>query len=367
MRVDALRKYARLCGGSHRECANREAIFAVSSRFRHPSFAVCLCDAGAVRSLAALLLVCCGGGSHPIVVADPEPAPVKPQRVHTIQPFELVLQGVPDTGVQRARLARHGEMQLSRDGAWSGGRWSQPYGLIVAVAEVDGDRVRVLNEDDDARVLVWIHRGDLAQVTTHELTLRPGLVLAAGTPLELDGGAAVGVIEGLKFYGPAPDEVGDLWDAAPPVRSEDVDRVVRAGALLREEARADAPIVAEVIEDVSVTLVRDDGDWVEVETLGPQVRARGWVPATQTDPGLTIGSGRGGGYGVSHSISIDLPAGACLYDDIDGEVIGVNLIARSRLANQGSDPGWYFVMVNSPWELLRLPVRVEGDSFEVCR
>lgn len=322
------------------------------------------CDAGPVKRLLPVLLAGCGGASHPTPAPAPEPPPAQPKRPHRIQPFELVLHGVPDTGVQRARLAAHGLVRLSRDGEWSGGSWSDPDGRTIAVAELDGDLVRVLNDEDDARVLVWIHRADLARVTTREIELRAGLVLAAGTPVD---GAGRVALEGLEVAAEVPaDALGDLWDAAPAVAREDDDRVVEPGAVIRSAPRADAEPLARVVDRIKVATGASADGWTEVETMGPLVRVRGYVRDVEARDELTFGTGSGGGYGVSHSISIELPAGACLYDDVDGEVIGVNLVARTRLAHQGSDTGWYFVMVNSPWELLRLPVRVEGDSFEVC-
>lgn len=318
-----------------------------------------------MKRLLAVLLAGCGAASHPkpAPLVEPPP-PVKPQRAHTIQPFELVLHGVPDTGVRRARLAQHGQVRLSRDGEWSGGGWSEPSGIVVAVAEVEGDVVRVLNDEDDARVLVWIHRAELARVTTRDVELRPGLVLGAGTPVDDAGGVT---LEGLRVTARVDaDAIGDLWDAAPVAAREDDDMALDPGVVIRDAPRDDAEVLAEVVDRVKVRTGTPQRGWVEVETMGPQVRVRGFVGERAVRDDLTFGTGSGGGYGVSHSISIEVPEGACLYDDIEGAVIGVNTVARTRLAQQGSDAGWYFVMVNSPWELLRLPVRVERDSFEIC-
>lgn len=364
MRVDAVRNCLKLRGGSARESSICAGFFALSCGLRHPGFAAPLCDAAAVRRLA-LLILCfgCGAPPQPAVIA-PDPPVVKPKRVHRMQPMELVLQGVPALGVRRAIVDRLGEMRMRPDGpSLTSAGWSAAAHDAIAVADVIGDDVRIVHEDDDARMLLWIRRADLARVTVRQVELVRGVIVEPGTRVTDQDHV---VLEGVAIQDPvAADAIGDLWEAAPPALREDGNRTLEASVAIRAAPSDHALQLAVTTDRVVVHAEADRDGWLVVDTLGPQVRVHGYV--RDLDAGLdTFGTGTGGGYGVSHAITIDVPAGTCLYDAVGGEVIGVITAPRARLANHASESDWFYILVNSPWTLIRVPAHQTGDAFDAC-
>jgi hypothetical protein len=310
----------------------------------------------------------CGGDSSPRATppAPPPPAAPRATRPHAVQPLELIVRGRPEVGVRLARLAVHGAARLSIDGdPHEAQGWKPEWDAAMAIAEERGELVRVLLDHDGARVLVWIARADLAPVLVRDVEPRPGVRLRAGTPV---GGATI-AWEGLAV--PAAidrDAIGDAWDAAAaPVGYDGVTHTLDTGLAVRAAPSSTAEVLATATEPVEVRpIAAERRGWREVETLGPDVIVRGFVEAWHLDGLGTIGTGGGSGYGSSHSISIDVPAGACLYDAIGGEMIGVTTVARSRLAYRSDDDAWYSMLVDSPWGLLDIPVHQGSDGWDRC-
>jgi len=268
--------------------------------------------------------------------------------------------------VRLARLAVHDKAWLRPgDEPHTAPGWYVPEDPEVAVAEVQGDRVRILHDDDDVRVLVWIARADLAQVTVREVELRPGVVLRAGTPIT---GAAI-TADGLVVHGEVePAQRGDLWDAVPPRPDAGQTRTLGSGRPIRAAPDPGADVLAMTTEAIEVRVIGPAArGWLEVETTGQHVVVRGLVERWYLDDlGATFGTGGGSGYGSSHAISIEVPAGTCLYDAIDGEMIGIVTSDRSRLARRTDDDSWYVVLVNSPWGLLDIPIHGGEGSWDRC-
>jgi hypothetical protein len=110
--------------------------------------------------------------------------------------------------------------------------------------------------------------------------------------------------------------------------------------------------------------------WREIVTLGPHVVVHGFVRERDAKSDV-YGSGTGGGYGYgsTHALSLEVDAGTCLYDDVDGEVIGLVIENRTRLMRE-IDGGWFALMVNSPWGILDVPIRTvagaEPPAWERC-
>jgi hypothetical protein len=302
----------------------------------------------------------CGGAPRAIEPAPAAPPASRAARPHTVQPMELVLRGRPDAGVTLARLGVHGQAWLRLAGPpQSSPGWNDVIGGAVAIAEDSGDHVRVLHDDDDVRMLVWIARADLARVLIRDVELRPGVLLRAGVPV---AGATI-EWEGVAVTAQIPaDAIGDRWEAAAPPPSDVETHTLDTGLAIRTAPSSTAEVLATATAPIEVRPIGEEQrGWREVETIGPHVIVRGFVEAWHLDGLGTFGTGSGSGYGSSHSISIDVPAGTCLYDEIGGEMIGVTTMARSRLAYPHEDEDWYLVLVNSPWGLLDVPVH-EGDG-----
>lgn len=355
-----------------------------------------MCDAAPhfMREVVLVfLLSACGGAAKPARPAPSPPTAPIAKRPHVVQPFELVLRGAPAVGVQRAVIAHYGSAWLRLDGEPKASPgWGTPTATAIAVAEVRDDRVRILHDDDDARVLLWIERDALATVTRREV----GLLAAVGEPAPVRGGPGVTIAAGtvVQILGDvgdhhvievsaddlhvsgvlADDAIGDLWDSVPATEPPDPSHWMARGTTIHAEPHAGAPVLAETREPVEVEIHGDAQDgWREIETAGPSIVVRGFVFADRVsaDPSWgSHGTGSGHGYGASHRISVEVPAGACLYDRIGGEVIGVNTVARTRLAHHGDEPGWWYVIVGSPWGLLDLAAHAPGSTddprWELC-
>jgi hypothetical protein len=83
------------------------------------------------------------------------------------------------------------------------------------------------------------------------------------------------------------------------------------------------------------------------------------------------GTGSGHGFGMSHATQYEVPAGTCLYDRPNGDVVGVTLEPQTRLGG-GMEDGWALVHINTPWAISSMFVENVGTdptqppSWESC-
>jgi hypothetical protein len=141
---------------------------------------------------------------------------------------------------------------------------------------------------------------------------------------------------------------------------------------VRAAPDAAAPIVATVVEPeviafVSGFVIARKLKWTEIEVIREHARIRGYVrdsELTDTKDILHgIGTGGGTGFGMSHSDRIDVPAGTCLFDREDGQVVGVQIKTAERLGERRSEvAGWSKVYVDSPWAVLPIFVHDTGSD-----
>lgn len=298
------------------------------------------------------------------------------------QPLELILHGAPATGGRRAILARATQawLQLGGDAHASPG-WHDPDATPVTVAELRDGIVRLLVEEDDARLLVWVPRDDLRAVIAEATSIGGGVDVAPGTPFveqRREGNRIEVAIaaDGLQVTGWIDAAaIGDVWEAADPAApapepTHTLAHSLERPVVIRAAPDAQASAVATAVEPIDVR-VRGPvhAGWVEIETLGAQVRARGFVPAaaTSTELGLSATFHGGRGYGMSHAMRLDVPAGTCLRDRPDGEVIGVVTTDRNRFVYDRPEPGWWSVVVDTPWGLLHVPARADGEPLVWAR
>jgi len=341
-----------------------------------------------VLSLLPLAAACGGHAAAPARTHVVEASAA--HRPHALQPWEMLVRGAPATGVPRAILARHGAawLRLGGDVDESPG-WHDLDGTDRAVVEMRGEHVRLLLEEDDVRLFVWVARADLAPVIAHEVALvatpgapapgrgRPGVTLAPGTTFAETARAGEHVAvtiaaDGLRVDGFVPvAAIGDVWERAAPGalrRSHALD----AGRVIRAAPDDGAPALATTTETIDVrALAPSYRGWREVTTLGPHVVVHGFVREHDAHADLySHGTGGGYGYGSSHAMSFPVGAGTCLYDGIDGDVIGLVVADRKRLMRATTAPGWYTLLVSSPWGLLDVPIRTaagsEPPSWERC-
>jgi hypothetical protein len=252
----------------------------------------------------------------------------------------------------------------------------------VAVLEVRRKSVRVVSDADGARVALWIDDGDAAPVAAVAARLTDeaggtngdtGVWLAPGARLELrdpqrERHQVHVVSSSLRVTGwIAKRAIGIVWNHAKPAQFGPT-ATVAAFTTLREAPDDTSPIIADTLVAVGAIPGEPRGRWMLVEVSVDRVHVRGFVPAAsvamqppEEDGSITLGNI----YTISGTLKIDVPAGACLYDRADGEVVGVNTRARSRLGHR-RETDWQDVYVDGPWGTRALYVRAERDSFESC-
>lgn len=229
-----------------------------------------------------------------------------------------------------------------------------------ALAEETADRVRVLVEYDQARVLVWVERADLAWTVARPIRVLgsddAGVWVLPGAPLTVTGdGARVGVHA-------ADDDVaidGTIARTALSHRFRPGRRPRESTHTTRHIARA--PGGADLLaldHEIGVT-TRDAGvpGWALVEHRSERLRIVGWTRTSELAEGsnLTLGTGGGFGYGISDTDRVTLDPGACLFDE-QGAIVGVQLARSERYAGDLGGGRWS-VYVGIPWGLHTAYVR----------
>jgi hypothetical protein len=308
-----------------------------------------------------LALAACGA---PVRKVAPAPPAVARAARAAIPP--ALLDGAEATIATRARIARAGAIRFERAAAPLVPERTpddHELGAPAIVAARDDARVQLRADVDDARLLVWVDRADLAPVFVKAQALvdartgargavaRPGAaarVLRAGdrgVDVEIDDGAitAAGRVP--------PGALGTLYDERPPRRA-DTDTIVIGDEPVR--AAPDGERIATTDGAVNVrALSPPQSGWVEIEIDRPYVYARGFVREASTAPESTVRDALGAGaLEAVDAPTVLLPAGACLYAGPGGPIVGVNEAERLRYVRDGGAPGWRRVGVMTAWGLV---------------
>ena len=339
--------------------------------------------------------------STTIEIAAPTPA----RADFAVVPAELADPGVLDRIRHRTRVRRFGS-------AWIGltatpirsSRASDDRDLVMPVIGETRTKLRIVTEDDEARLGVWIERDDTWDAITAPIQLsdrdgrampEAGVWVALGAPVErIDQPHDASVTrravrvrdEHLRLEGFVPANViSKLWLAAPgdftptdldlsgsrswsPPDDARTHAKVMVATKIRAAPDAKAPVIATVESpDVIAVIVKNLGAVREIEVVRPHARIRGFVAASElsrsNDPSSGHGSGTGHGFGMSHADRIEVPTGVCLFDAIDGEVAGVQLEPSTRLGHRRTDSAsWSLVYVGTAWSIAALYVRDTSDD-----
>lgn len=265
----------------------------------------------------------------------------------------------PSRVKRRAHVAQIGDYGLTADARLPKDMHRREGGTVddVGVVATLGSRVRILHDDDDARMLLWIDTADLAWAIVREtrvagkgdvgVWLLPGAKVTAdgrGARLRVratfDGDVAIsGMVPAASVsktfaWGPAPAPMSDEHHAA---------------------AIHDAP-------DGRPLLATPNGLWIEIIAPGtkgwalaehrtPTLRVRGWVRTAEFDERFDLGRITGGsGYGMSHVRSVDVTSGTCFHAGPGGPLVGVQLYNLERYS-PGNENGWWELYVGNAWGL----------------
>ena len=207
----------------------------------------------------------------------------------------------------------------------------------LVVAEVLPEEVRIIDDIESARVLVWVRREDAEAVVVRSTTLQhvlgaamdgvgvtvePGLVPALylmGD--EWDSVTFEGTIEATGWM--PTSSIGDVFQPTPTPSFQSFAAGVRAPETLRDAPAGEK--IASFAADAHIELLDGAVDgWQRVAYQGRRIRAVGWIPTAAvtfeevTEWG-TIGTGN---YcAIMGTKYIPVPEHTCLFDP-DGHVVG---------------------------------------------
>lgn len=332
------------------------------------------------------VLVACGATAT--VTPAPSPAPTPTARVLPSLPPEVATGELGDPGVME-RIKRHvrvreiGPSWIRLEGDALSPPERDPPSAPLAVLSETRDKLRVVSEEDAARVAIWIRRKDAktAIVRAVQLTdalghaardvgvwLEPGADVLVHTTLasRREISLAGGQVHLLGWV--AAKALGTVWETPPKVTFLPK-AVLAANTQILSAPSTTAGVLASVDSDVPIVADEVHDGWRKIELRRDHVQVRGFVPATAVEDVMigewgTIGLGT---YSTSsHAIRIDVPPGICLYDRRDGEVVGVTTKQRVRLGYAAED-GWQQVRVTTGWGMHGLYLHLaSADTFESC-
>jgi hypothetical protein len=326
--------------------------------------------------LAVVVLVACASAP----VATTPQAPRTKRAPYSMLAGELGDPGAIEAIPHHARLLKIGEARFVLGGDVVAPSTEDESDAVVPVLGETREAVRVVSDQDDARLALWIARSDLRETVLAPVKIEQGSA-AESTGVWLEPGAAFELLEepsgvrrrvttrvtGIAATGYVRDAViGTIWVGAVPRSAGNGDHVLDVGAVLRAAPNVQGPVVARVRAELSVHAIAAYGAWTLVEHVADGVRIRGYVETKELIEGIHIGGLTGaGGYGISDVDRVEVSAQACLYDRVGGEVVGVNVTARERYGFV--EQGWGHVYVSTPWGLTVVLVRAAGEgAWESC-
>ncbi len=340
-------------------------------------------------------------------------APVAREAALDVAPAELGDRDVVERLRHRVRLRQFGRAWLRLDGPpisdGTGGPLDDEDAsdmLMPAIGET-ANRIRIVTEEDGARVAVWVERRDAWETVVAPVRLDTGpgsgaagsdapagIWLEAGAPARVARGpvrarrevalrddvieargtvpaAFAGHVWLVAHDDRAPTEMADPcpieeWAPPPDPRPQ---MVLESDAAIRAAAGEAAPVIATVKLPLDVTVLGKRAEWAQIELRRPYALIRGYVPTSAlVEPeasGTFSLAGRCGmgGFGMSHADRIEVPAGTCLFDRANGDVVGVateTLVRLGSRARPGSE--WSMVYVGTRWSHASLYVRDTGHD-----
>ena len=313
-----------------------------------------------------------------------------PRATYDVVPAELGDERVIEWIRHRA-IVRHWGLAWLRDDGTPIGVESETHGAdIRPVLGERGRKIRIVVEDDHARLAVWIARDDAADTALAPIQLADGdghpsnAWLAPGISLVAKERAGAQrhveiVDEMIALAGWAPAKaIGTVWvvpagdRALPAMKSSDVPTwspprdsrpLIRIDHATPIQAAPDShawTLATVVASELVVSVVAKGAAFTEVEVARPFARVRGFIDNARilgpTDDFILHGSGSGHGFGMSHAVRWEIPAGTCFYDQSEGDVVGVALETETRLGAQLTD-GWALVYVDTPWNVASMYVK----------
>lgn len=245
------------------------------------------------------------------------------------------------------------------------------------VIEERADAVRIVLDDDNARLLLWIPTADLAWTVARPTRIvgrgAAGVWINPGAPLAITGDGkrvAASYTDGVVTVQGALARTA-LTHSFRPRRV--IDRGTAATAHFAREPEG-PPLVTTTGSLGVRVLGRGPGDWRLVEYAGRDLRIVGWARAADVIEGgfgSLHGTGVGSGYAISDTDRVEVPAGACLFDPDGGAVVGVQTATAERYAGDLGGGAWS-VTIGNAWGLRQVIAReLAGNGgarrWQMCR
>ena len=344
------------------------------------------------RAAVLLLALGCGTGSVPAgpartsggqATAAEGAAAVSPLS-YLGDEFERVFPG-------RVRLARYSAVRLAAGdpapaiaGHGEGGEaidLAQSPSLVVVDSQ--GERLRVVVQEGDYRLLLWIDERDLNWVIVDPVNVAfepgepaaappaPGVRLRPGLPV-VRGDQRGGLVfvshedQCISVAGWVPaTRIGRQFT---PVEQPEVERDLSAGPGMALKERPSGRELARFTSECHVAFGgREEGGQKLVVYDGNGFEARGWISGASAGSGATgalFGYGRGlGSFGASGD-RVLIPAGSCLYASAGGAVVGMATEDAEEGGIQAGEGGWHSVTVATGWGDLMVWVEEDGAAAE---
>src|SRR5690349_1384837 len=353
---------------------------------------------GCAGLLVGLVGLGCGGprgqavAVTPVVATAPPPVTVEPPRAAPISPLSYLDDDFARLYPLRVRLARRGEVRFAAGDADPQVRLTRHRRPLDAadspslvVVDRVGDRFRVVTQEESLRLLLWIESADLYSVVTASSSLalepderaapqggRVGRVhLGPGAPLhvqeERDAVARVSFAdacvsaEGWMRRDRLGREYLPVDEASPVERDRSVhggtDVLDRPGGVRIARFHSDCDVLSSGAEVEGMTPILYEASGVLV---------RGWVAtAAAAAHGGAMGGLYGGLMGSWRSTErFHVTAGACVYAERGGEVIG--LVTEDSDESSANDEGnaWWRLTVETEWGVLPVWVVEDGPATE---
>ncbi len=308
------------------------------------------------------MAVGCGGA--PTAVVPPAPGnTVATAVVATIPAIDVTTLRTADDLAQVPRAARlQADAQLRwRQGAPPDadvlGDAQYLTGTVWPVLDATDTDVRIAVDGDDAVIGVWLARGGLEPAIIEEVTPTRG---GAALPVTLRPGAAIAVEPDGTTISLVHDAI-DLRADVPAAAIGDVFTRVASPAFtstgyidpyvdIRASADPAAPPFARLHEVLNVVFGETRGALRAFTYVDDYVSLRGYVPAAATSDQMGgFGYGGGRGPGGSHTLELDVPAGACLLSSDGEEVVGVTTAPRTRLVRPSATARHWEMLLAVPW------------------
>jgi len=278
----------------------------------------------------------------------------------------------PEKLPQRVHVARRGMFGLTADTTLGD---ESPSGLSyddVPLLETQPGRVRVVHDEDSARMFLWINEKDLGWAIAKKTRIAGkgdvGVWLLPGARVTATGKGAKRKIKtkfnsGLEvsLSGVVPaDALTRIFTEAPAPTDTGAGASFHAPAI-RLEPRGRR--MAGMPDGLSVHKVAPgSAGWQLVEHRGRWLEVRGWVHDRDLGGALRMsGTGGGLGLGMSHTDRVDVPAGTCFYAAAGGPIVGVALETELRYTPD-HDATWWTIYVASGWGKLTVKARATSTD-----